>query len=383
MRMPKTYYDVKGCDKRIQVHQGGTRSGKTYSILTALIELCQRNEDVNMSIAICRKTYPALRATAMRDFFEILHKEELYSENYHNKSESTYQLFGNMIEFFSVDESQKVRGRKRDFLFLNEANEFAFEDWQQLVLRTTEKVIMDYNPSDEYHWIYESVLTRDDCNFYKSTYLDNPFLSDLQVAEIERLKETDEYYWQVYGLGERGVSREIIFQTHTFKDRPAGAKLIAYGLDWGYTNDPTALAAVYLHDGALYIEEEIYEKGLTNSELANTMRSKGINRQIEIVADSAEPKSIDEVHRMGFNIKPAKKGSDSVRLGIDIMRRHKIYIHEGATNFIKEFRNYKWQTDKNGKILETPVDAWNHGVDAVRYVCLNKLGFKQGKYAIR
>lgn len=128
MRMPKTYYDVKGCDKRIQVHQGGTRSGKTYSILTALIELCQRNEDVNMSIAICRKTYPALRATAMRDFFEILHKEELYSENYHNKSESTYQLFGNMIEFFSVDESQKVRGRKRDFLFLNEANEFAFED---------------------------------------------------------------------------------------------------------------------------------------------------------------------------------------------------------------------------------------------------------------
>lgn len=381
--MPKTYYDVKSCDKRIQVHQGGTRSGKTYSILTALIELCARNEDVNMSIAICRKTYPALRATAMRDFFEILHKEAIYSEKYHNKSDSTYLLFGNRVEFFSVDESQKVRGRKRDFLFLNEANEFAFEDWQQLVLRTTEKVIMDYNPSDEYHWIYDSVLVREDCQFYKSTYLDNPFLSEVQVKEIELLKETDEYYWQVYGLGERGQSREIIFQTHSYKERPAGAKLIAYGLDWGYTNDPTALAAVYQDGESIYIEEEMYLKGLTNSQIAAMLRDKGIPRQVEIIADSAEPKSIDEIHRMGFNIKPAVKGADSVRVGIDIMRRHKIFIHEQSQNAMKEFRNYKWQVDKNGRILETPVDAWNHIVDAVRYVCLKKLAYKKGTYAIR
>jgi phage terminase large subunit len=319
----------------------------------------------------------------MRDFFEILHKENIYSEKYHNKSDSTYLLFGNRVEFFSVDESQKVRGRKRDFLFLNEANEFAFEDWQQLVLRTTEKVIMDYNPSDEYHWIYDSVLVREDCQFYKSTYLDNPFLSEVQVKEIELLKETDEYYWQVYGLGERGQSREIIFQTHSYKERPAGAKLIAYGLDWGYTNDPTALAAVYQDGESIYIEEEMYVKGLTNSQIAAMLRDKGIPRQVEIIADSAEPKSIDEIHRMGFNIKPAVKGADSVRVGIDIMRRHKIFIHEQSQNAMKEFRNYKWQVDKNGRILETPVDAWNHIVDAVRYVCLKKLVYKKGTYAIR
>ena len=160
MRQPATYYHVKGCDSRVQVHQGGTRSGKTFSILTALIELCHANENSGAVITIARKTFPALRATAMRDFFSILEREDCYNVDQHNKSEATYVLWGNLIEFISVDQPQKVRGRKRDILFINEANELALEDWRQLLLRTTGKAILDFNPSDEYHWIYEEVIPR-------------------------------------------------------------------------------------------------------------------------------------------------------------------------------------------------------------------------------
>jgi phage terminase large subunit len=200
LRQPATYYHVKNSEAKIQVHQGGTRSGKTYSILTALIELCHRNENSGAVITIARKTFPAIRASCMRDFFEILEREDIYNVELHNKSEATYILFGNLVEFISVDQPQKVRGRKRDILFVNEANELTLEDWRQLMLRTTGRAIIDYNPSDEFHWIYDHVLTRDDHEFFRTTYKDNPFLPEATVAEIERLKEADPDYWRVYRL---------------------------------------------------------------------------------------------------------------------------------------------------------------------------------------
>ena len=193
-------------DKKIVIEQGGTRSGKTYNILLYLIfYYCSQN--TKKTVTICRKTFPALRATVMRDFLEILRTHNLYNEALHNKSNSEYNLFGNLIEFISLDQPTKVRGRKRDLLFINEANELYWEDWQQLLFRTKEKIIIDYNPSDEYHWIYDKIIPRDDSAFYKTTYLDNPFLETSIRSEIERLKDTDELYWQVYGLGERGVSK--------------------------------------------------------------------------------------------------------------------------------------------------------------------------------
>lgn len=383
-RLPRTYYDVKGSKKRIVVNQGGTRSGKTYSILQLLIEWAFLNKNMGYTISVCRKTYPALRTSAMRDFINILKSENMYDESKHNMSSAEYHLFGNLVEFISVDQPQKIRGRKRHILFINEANELSWEDFFQLNIRTTYKVVVDYNPSDEYHWIYDNLLPRDDVDFFKTTYLDNPFLTELEVLEIERLKETDSYYWQVYGLGERGQSPSVIFTSSEYDNIPDGANLLGYGLDFGFSNSPTALVACYLYQDMLFFEELIYQTGLTNSDLAAKMKELSIPRTQRIVADSAEPKSIEELHRMGFNIHPCFKGKDAINLGIDIMKRYKLRAHKGSLNLIKEFRNYKWQQDKNGKILNEPVKMFDHLMDACRYLVLDRLSRPNvGKYAVR
>ena len=197
--------------KKIVVEQGGTRSGKTYNILLFIIfHYCQVN--TGKTITICRKTFPALRSSVMRDFIEILKIHNKYAEGNHNKSNSEYDLNGNLVEFISVDQPQKIRGRKREFLFINEANELDYEDWQQLVFRTTEKIVIDFNPSDFYHWIYDKVIPREDVEFFKTTYLDNKFLDSSIIEEIERLKQTDEHYLRIYGLGQRGYSKATIFK---------------------------------------------------------------------------------------------------------------------------------------------------------------------------
>lgn len=334
-------------------------------------------------ITICRKTMPALRASVMRDFFNILEREDWYIEDNHNKSQGTYLLFGNLIEFISVDQPQKIRGRKREVAFINEANELNYEDYQQLVLRTTKIVILDYNPSDYFSWIYDRVLTRDDCSFFQTTYKDNPYLEEEVVAEIERLKETDENYWRIYGLGERGLNIAAIFPSYsTIKEVPEQARFVAIGLDWGFTNDPTAIVSVHTDGHNLYVQELLYETGLTNQDLASRLREITTGKP-EMVADSAEPKSIEELFRHGFNIKPSRKGNDSVRLGIDILKRHKIVVVGHSPNLEKELRNYKWQTDRNGRQINTPIDEHNHAIDAMRYVCINKLAQSYtGKYFI-
>jgi phage terminase large subunit len=364
---------------RITCLQGGTRSSKTYSLCQLFI--IKALQETGKTFTIVRKTLPALKGTAYRDVISILKELELYSEEYHNKSELSYTLNDNLIEFISVDQPQKIRGRKRNYLWLNEANELTYEDWTQLILRTTEQIYLDYNPSDPYSWIYEKVITRNDCTFIKSTYLANPFLDEDTIAEIERLKDLDPDYWRVYGMGEIGTIQTMIFRQFELVDDMQG-RLIGYGLDFGFTNSPTALVEVRLQDDNLYIRELLYEKRLTNTDLANRLKDFGINRQAEIVGDSAEPKSIEEIHRQGFNIKPAKKGA-GIHLGLDIMRRYKLHITKDSTNAIKEFRSYKWATDKNGDVLNTPVKINDHLVDATRYLCLNKLSINHsGKYYI-
>lgn len=335
-------------------------------------------------VTICRKTYPALRTSAMRDFIQILQDYELYDERNHNKSSAEYILNGNLIEFISLDQPQKVRGRKRDLLFINEANELHWEDWQQLVFRTTGKIILDYNPSDEFHWIYEKVKTRDDSEFHITTYKNNPFLPQSIKDEIELLKKTDENYWQVYGLGQVGVGKTLVF-THTGIDKvPLDALLLSYGMDFGYTNDPTTLVAVYKKDNNLYFDELIYRTGMTNRDIGNELRALDIDRRAEIYADSAEPKSIVDLRQMGWNVKPSEKGRDSVNIGIDMLKRYNLFVTHRSVNMIKEFRNYKWKEDKSGNVLNTPVDLYNHTTDAIRYACYSKLSRPNfGRYAIR
>jgi phage terminase large subunit len=381
LKTNKVFRHLQESKKKIVAEQGGTRSGKTYNILIWIIfSYCQRNE--GKIITICRKTFPALRGTAMRDFFQILNDHEIYSEQYHNKTDNEYKLNENLIEFISLDMPQKIRGRKRDLLFANEANELNFEDWQQLLFRTNEKVIIDYNPSEEFHWIYDHVLTRKDVEFYQTTYKDNPFLGAEIKQEIERLKDIDENYWRVYGLGERGQSRSLVYTFSTTKQIPKEAKLVAYGLDFGFSNDPTALVRTYILDDSMYVDELIYRTGMTNQDIAKEMQSLGLEKANEIFADSAEPKSIEEIYRMGWNVKPVIKGA--VNLGIDIIRRYNLFATESSYNLIKELRNYKYIEDKNGQITNKPVDNFNHALDALRYSVVNKISNSHlGKYSFR
>ena len=381
IRVNKVYTHLKRSSKKIVVEQGGTRSGKTYNILLWIIfHYCGKH--TGHTITIARKTFPAVRSSVMRDFFDILKQYDIYSEESHNKSNSEYILNGNLVEFVSLDQPQKIRGRKRDLAFLNEANELTFEDWQQIVFRTSGRIVIDYNPSDTFHWIYDRVIPRDDADFYQTTYRDNPFLDATIVAEIERLKETDEHYWRVYGLGERGTNRAQIFQFTTYQQLPPQAKFLSYGLDFGFTNDPSALVACYQWGDNLYFQEVLYSTNLTNQDLDQQFNKLGIGRYDEIFADSAEPKSIEELHRMGWNIKPTAKGTDSINAGIDMLKRYKLHIT--GSNLTKEMENYKWLEDKNGNLLNRPEDKYNHAIDAIRYGVYNKLSKPNyGRYAIR
>jgi len=376
------YKHLVNSDKKIIVEQGGTRSGKTYNILLWIIfEYCTKQN--NKTITICRKTFPSLRASVMRDFLNILKQYQMYNEDAHNKSNSEYKLFNNLIEFISLDMPQKVRGRKRSLLFINEANELYWEDWQQLIFRTDDKIIIDYNPSDEYHWIYDKIIPREDCSFYRTTYLDNPFLEQTIKEEIERLKETDEQYWQIYGLGLKGVSKATIFKYYECNNIPEDATFIAYGADAGYTNDPSTLVSVYQKGFNLYIKEHLYRTMMTTLDIHNKFKEVGIMRE-QIYFDSAEPRLIDELRRMGWNIRPSLKGKDSVNAGIDLLKRYKINITSDSTNAIQEFRNYKWKEDRTGKLTNIPEDKNNHITDAVRYATYSILSRPNfGKYTIQ
>ena len=375
------YKHLVNSDKKIVVEQGGTRSGKTYNIILWIIfEYCARNRD--KVITICRKSFPSLRATVLRDFMGILQANNLYSEKFHNKSNSEYYLFGNLVEFVSLDQPQKIRGRKRDMLFINEGNELFFEDWQQLIFRTRERIVLDFNPSDEYHWIYDKVLTREDCDFHRTTYLDNPFIEESIKLEIERLRDTDEQYWQIYGLGERASSRSTVFRYNEVSNIPEDAELVAYGMDFGYTNDPTTLVSVYTKEDNLYVKEHLYRTAMTTSDIHKFLLDEDLDSK-PIYADSAEPRLIAELRRMGHNIFPSLKGRDSVNAGIDLLKRYKINILSTSSNAIMEFRNYKWKEDKSGALLNIPVDTFNHIIDPCRYATYSILSKPRfGKYTI-
>ena len=368
-------------DKKISIEQGGTRSGKTYNILLYII-FHYSLKNTGKTITICRKTFPSVRASVMRDFLDILKIHNSYFEANHNKSNHEYKLNGNLIEFISLDQPQKVRGRKRNLLFINEANELDYEDWQQLVFRTDEKIILDFNPSDEYHWIYDKVIPRKDADFNITTYLDNSFLSDSIKEEIERLKYTDEQYWQIYGLGIKGISKSTIFNYVEVNKLPDDVEFISYGADAGYTNDPTTLVSVFRKDYNLYIKEHLYRTQMTTLDIHNHWKRENIVRET-IYFDSAEPRLIEELRRMGWNVRPSLKGADSVNAGIDLLKRFKIHILKDSHNAIQEFRNYKWQEDRSGKMINKPIDKHNHIIDACRYATysvLSKPNF--GKYTL-
>jgi phage terminase large subunit len=372
---------LENSQSKITCLQGGSRSGKTFNTLLWIIfSYCNRN--TGKVISICRKTLPSLKASVLRDFLEILRNNDLYSEIYHNKTSNEYWLNGNLIEFFSLDMGSRVRGRKRDLLFINEANEIDYEAWNQLLFRTDGNIIIDYNPHDQFHWIYDKVLERPDCSLHISTFMDNPFLSETLKAEIERLKDTDPEYWRVYGLGLRGQNRSLVFKFHIVDKIPATAKFISYGLDFGYASDPSSLCATYIDGDNMYCKELLYETGLTNQDIAKKLEILGLDRRDEVFADSSEPKSIEEIYRMGWNIKGKKKYE--INYGIDMIRRYKLHVTKDSINAIRELENYKYVEDRNGNPTNKPVDANNHFCDSLRYSVVHKLSYPNyGRYAIK
>lgn len=343
--------------KRFIVNQGGSRSGKTYSLIQLLIYLANTQK---LAISVTSVAFPHLRKGVIRDWMEVMENAEIYDPNSHSLTESLYRFpNGSYIEFFSVDNALKVRGPGRDILFINEANLIQKETFEQLNMRTRKAVFIDYNPADEQHWIYDRILPLKDTEFIQSTYLDNPFLPEVQIQQIESLKQADPNLWKVYGLGERGTTQDTIYHGFTLYDDIQGD--FAYGMDFGF-NHPNALVKVTRIENSLYFEQKLYKSHLTTSELIKEVREVVGNSLV--YCDTARPEIIQDMVLNGINAYPADK---SVKEGIDFIRSHKIHVHRESIELQKEFRTYKWKRKPTGEILDEPVKMFDDAIDASRY----------------
>lgn len=326
--------------------------------------MAQRDEKPTLT-SVVSESFPHLKRGAIRDYLMIMEEQGYFNPKRWNKTDYTYELeTGSKIEFFSADQPGKVRGPRRDRLFLNEANNIPFETFEQLEVRTKELIWMDWNPTNEF-WFYTEVKDkRNDVDHLTLTYLDNEGLSKEIVDSIEQRKDR-KGWWQVYGLGQLGeVEGKIYKDWQIIDELPHYARLERYGLDFGYSNDPSAIVAVYKYDGGLILDEIAFQKGLSNKQIADTLLNQP---PALVIADSAEPKSIDDIKGYGVNIVGAEKGKDSVVNGIQIVQDQRISVTKRSVNVIKEYRNYLWETDKDGKILNEPEHTFSHSMDAIRY----------------
>ena len=379
--------------KKIRINRGGTRSTKSYSICQIAVVWLLTGRigsqfDSKGTFSVVRKFLPSLRSSTLRDFIEILEATGLHHHIDYNKSNFEFKYNNRIVEFFSVDQETKLRGRKRTHLFIDEANEINKLEWQQLLVRTTGTIFLALNPSSPNHFIKTELedvrrYTENDIDVIVSSYKDNPFLEESVILEIELLKKTDPSLWNVYGIGEWGTIEGLIFNNFEACETMQG-ELLGYGLDFGYSIDPTALVEVRKHEGQLYVQTLIYERGLTNQDISARMRQLNIPQHITIIADSAEPKSIEELYRDGWRmIKGANKGKDSINNSIDILKRYKInYVAEDIIG--KEVVTYKYRTEKDGTLTGQPTDLYNHAIDALRYYALNELKVSnKGLYTFR
>lgn len=361
---------------RISLLEGGSRSGKTWSIIQFIVVFCVTYRDYGWTFIIARDFLTTLKTTILPDFKEILIDVGLWRDADFNKSEMVYNLCGNTIRFMGLDNSDKVHGAKSDVLWINEAISSDKDTVMQLMQRCSGFIIFDYNPSTSTHWVYD-LDKRKNCKQLVTTLLDNPFIPDevrkhiLGYEPTDRNKElgtADEFLWKVYGLGHRADGEAMIFRKYDIVDElPATYDKIAFGLDYGYTNDPTACIRVIVDGNNLYLHEELYSTGLLNSDIYNNI-THVVAKNI-IVPDSAEPKSNDELKGMGLNIFPAEKGKDSIMYGIGLMKGKKIHITATSTNLINEFKNYTFVKHK-GIVTNKPIDNHNHGIDAARYAVM-------------
>lgn len=355
---------------RVIVLKGGTRSGKTWAALQLLNAVAAKSKKPRL-ISVVSETMPHLKRGCIRDFKNMLEADGLYRPEAWHDTDKVYRYDKGAIEFFSADQPSKVHGPAREVLYLNECINVAFAVYQQLAVRTTEKIILDYNPAYEF-WIDNKVLIRPDARLITSTYLDNEMLSDGQITEIESNRTIDPDWWKVYGLGETGCAQGLIIKNWDIvSSMPLEFKREYIGLDFGY-GAPTAAEHIRLAGGEVYIDEVIYESDLTNPDIARRIIDAGLGR-ITVIADSAEPKSIKELRNAGLIVEAADKGDDSVRLGIQIMNRYKKHYTARSLGSIEENRKYRYGQDSNGNYIGKPIDKYNHAKDAERYVFLKYL----------
>lgn len=372
-----TFENLLESKSRVSQHIGGTRSGKTYAILQFLIVQALEKRQ---TITIVRRTIPSLKRTVIKDFKDIISDIGIWNENDFNISDRIYKLGESNVQFINSDDPEKLRGLKSDILFIDEASEIDEESYFQLSIRTSGKIILAYNPTiSPYHWLRQM----NECDKFVTTYKDNPYLPIEMVKAIEDLQHKNPKYWAIYGKGEFAANDKAIYNFEVVDDYEG--EFVAFGLDWGYSQDPTAVVAVYKNGDNLYLEEILYEKGLVLKDIADKLRALDITKSEEIWCDSSEPRSIEELYRMGFNAKAVKKGPDSIKFGISVLQNHKIHIHKKSQNLINEMYAYQYATDKHGYITDTPEGGLDHLLDAARYVGMMKLtqtAQKKGTYAI-
>lgn len=356
--------------------QGSSRSAKTTSIIIWLCVYAQSHD--NIAISIVRETLPALKGSVLRDFIWAMRLLGLWDDRRFKKGDLIYEFDnGSFIEFFSCSDEQRLRGRKRHILFVNEANELSFLEWQQLQMRTTLFSIIDYNPSftDE-HWINQ-VNEEKNTFFFISTYKDNPFLEQKVIDEIESLQWKNPSLWRVYGLGLRAVIEGVVFENVEYiDDIPRWAKKRRFlGMDFGYAQDPTAIVEVCIYNNALYIDEICYQTKMLTSDIIDVLRDK-ISQEgykYKVISESADPRMVDEIYNGGIDIHPVQKFGGSVDAGLNKMKEFKIYVTKRSVNLSREFKNYTYRRDKNGNWINQPIDAFNHGIDSIRYIILTEI----------
>ena len=371
------------CAADVVVNQGGTSSGKTYAILQvlfskAIAETC--------TITVVGQDIPNLKVGALRDAIDIHNADEAIKQQvtFYNRSDRVFTFKnGSIIEFNSYDNDQDAKSGKRDYLFINEANGIPHNIYEQLSLRTRKQVYIDYNP-DASFWVHDKLIPLQSTHLIISDHRHNPFLSDKIREKIEALKNNDIDLWKVYARGRTGrieglVLRKWFVTNEDFADK----KLIGYGMDFGFSNDPSTLIEVRMQDGELWVKELIYDTAMTNTDISNRMETLNVSKGSLIVADSSEPKSIEELRRMRWTVDGVKKGSDSIMFGINLLKGYKINVHSSSKNLIKELEQYKWKVDRSGKSLNVPIDNYNHAIDALRYLIMHKFSKKgYGKYKV-
>lgn len=378
------------------VNIGGGGSSKSHSLQQLFIYYL--TEQKSYKLLVTRKTFPSLRQSAYRLIVELLEEYGIYSHCIHNKSEHTIKLGNSLMQFSSIDDPEKIKSTEWDFIFMEEASDFTWQDYFQLSLRLNRtkgakpKIYLAFNPIDEYGWFNEELKEESDIEWIHSTYRDNPFLSKTFIDRLRSIKDPE--LRKIYAEGLYGHITGLIFTDTTIVEKmPDEYQLLGYWLDFGFSNDPTSFGILGLQNGELWADELIYETGLTNvpplindnpdmldiNNIHYHLRRNGVPQDAKIIADSAEPKSIEELYGAGWNVHPAPKGPDSIKAGIDIVKRYPMNITKRSIGLIRESKMYKWAQDKDGKELNKPVDRDNHSWDGIRYVCLSEIGEPAGR----